>query len=62
MLYPNIEVERMKLDMTKEDFSKTIGVTSKTYSNWQKYGNIPADKLLVISKVTDQSLDYLLGV
>lgn len=62
MLYPNIEIERMRLDITKEDFSKKIGVTSKTYANWQKNGNIPADKLLIISRVTDQSIDYLLGV
>ena len=35
MKFPNIEAERGRKGWTKEELVKQIGVSTKTYSNWQ---------------------------
>ena len=59
--YANIEAERVRNEMTKEEFSRALDITPKTYQNWQQAkGDIPASKLLVMAKMFDCSIDYLL--
>ena len=62
MKYPNIEIERLKLGMDKGTLSKNLGVSSKTYSNWQKKGNIPSTKLEIMANLFNCSVDYLLNI
>ena len=59
--YPNIDSEMAKLGLSKEEFSKKIGITRKCYYNWQSSGRIPASKISEMADLFDCSADYLLG-
>jgi DNA-binding transcriptional regulator YiaG len=59
--YANIEAERVRNGLSKKEFTKELGISPKTYENWQQpKGDIPASKLLVMSKMFSCSIDYLL--
>ena len=59
--YKNIEAERVRNGLTKEEFSKALNISTRTYHNWQKDdGDIPASKLLTMAQMFDCSIDYLL--
>lgn len=61
--YSNIEAERVRFGFTKEEFSKELEITPKTYKNWQQdKGDIPASKLLIMAKMFGCSIDYLLEI
>nr|DAH03548.1 MAG TPA: hypothetical protein [Caudoviricetes sp.] len=63
MIFPNIEAERARLGLTKEEFAEKLGVVTKTYYNWIGGVNpIPSDMLLKIAKLCNTSIDYLLGL
>lgn len=59
MFYPNIAMERAKRQMTKEDLADRLGVTRKTIYNWEKKGNIPMPKLIMMADLFNCSTDYL---
>ena len=62
MLFPNIEAERMKADMTKTRLAQEIGVHPSTLRAWQTgRAEIPASKIVALSKVFSVTADYLLG-
>lgn len=59
----NIEAERGRMLLTKEEISSKLGITSKTYMNYVKGETpIPSDILLKMSAMFQCSVDYLLGV
>lgn len=60
-IYPNIEAERKRLNLSQEDFSEKLGIERKTYYNWLTKGNIPISVLIKLSEMFDCSIDYLLG-
>jgi DNA-binding XRE family transcriptional regulator len=61
--YPNIEAERARIGMTKDDFAKRLGIATKTYYNWLNGVNpIPSDRLIEMSLLCDSKIDYLLGL
>ena len=60
-IYPNIEVERKRLNVSQEEFSEKLGIERKTYYNWLTKGNIPVPILIKLSEIFDCSIDYLLG-
>jgi len=61
--YPNIEAERARLGMSKDDFAKKLGIATKTYYNWINGVNpIPSDTLIEISSLCNSKTDYLLGL
>ena len=63
MKYPNIEAERARIGMTKDDFAKRLGIATKTYYNWLNGVNpIPSDRLIEMSLLCDSKIDYLLGL
>ena len=63
MKYPNIEAERARLGMSKDDFAKSLGIATKTYYNWLNGVNpIPSDVLIKISEICKADTDYLLGL
>lgn len=63
MSYPNIEAERARLGLSKEEFAKKLGVTTKTYYNWLGGINpIPSNRLILLAKLCNVSIDYLLGL
>ena len=61
-MYPNIEAERARTQMTTEDIAEMIGVTRKSYETWNSRGNIPATALIKMSKIWGCTTDYLLGL
>lgn len=62
MKYPNIEAERARLGLSKEDFAKKLGIATKTYYNWINGVNpIPSDSLLLMADTCSSKIDYLLG-
>lgn len=61
MRYPNIEAERARAGMTKEDLAREIGISRKTLHNWIASGNIPLSGLEKMSNIFGKSADYLLG-
>ena len=61
--YQNIEAERVRNGLSKADLSEKLGISDRTYHNWQNSnGDIPASKLLTMSRLFKCSIDYLLGV
>jgi transcriptional regulator with XRE-family HTH domain len=63
MKYPNIEAERIKRGITKEEFAAEIGVTKRTVRNWQSGDTeLPVSKLLRICNILGCRSDYLLGL
>ncbi|MCI9081448.1 MAG: helix-turn-helix transcriptional regulator [Lachnospiraceae bacterium] len=59
----NIEAERARKQLTKEETAKHLGVTTKTYYNWiNESVDIPSSKLLGMSKLFGASMEYLLGL
>lgn len=61
VLYPVIEVERIKQNYTRKEIADYLDVTTKTYASWLNKGKIPSCKLLELSKLFNVSIDYLLS-
>ncbi len=63
MRFPNIEAERARLGLSKEEFAKRLGIATKTYYNWINGVNpIPSDSLIKMAELCNAKTDYLLGV
>lgn len=58
----NIEAERARLQMSKTQFEKALGVTDKTYRSYINGGTIPSPILEKLRALTGKSVDYLLGL
>ena len=58
----NIELERVRLQKTKEEFSEMLGITSKTYLGYIRGVSIPSKILVKLREITGKSIDYLLGM
>lgn len=62
MRYPNIEAERARAELTAAELGSALGISRKTYSNWQNgKSEIPASKLCSMADIFGCSTDYLLG-
>jgi len=62
MGFPNIEAERGRLGLTKKDFAKKLGITTKTYYNWIDGATpIPSDALMKLADLCNVNIDYLLN-
>lgn len=62
MIRVNIEAERGRLQMTKTDICKELGITLKTYNGYIRGDMIPSTVLEHLKKLTGRSIDYLLGL
>lgn len=60
-VYPNIEAERVRHNISQEDLSEKIGFERKSYYNWLTSGKIPANVLIKLADFFNCSTDYLLG-
>lgn len=60
-VYPNIEAERVRNNITQEMLADKLGVERKSYYNWLTKGNIPGPILIKLANLFDCSIDYLLG-
>ena len=60
-MYPNIEAERARKGLTREELAKILGVDRKTLRKWVNNGTIPAEKLNIMVDLFGCSADYLLS-
>jgi transcriptional regulator with XRE-family HTH domain len=61
--YPNIEAERARLGLSKDEFAKKLGIATKTYYNWLNGVNpIPSDVLMEMARMSNSTMDYLMGL
>ncbi len=58
----NIEAERGRLQLTKGEMCKALGVTLKTYNGYIRGAAIPSTALEKLKNLTGCSVDYLLGL
>lgn len=61
MAVSNIEIERVKLGLTKGQMAQALGVTGKTYHGYISGSNIPSSKLAQLADMTGMTTDYLLN-
>lgn len=58
----NIEIERVRIRLSKEELSEKLGVTTRTYYNWiNEKTDIPSSALLKMSYVFNVDVGYLLS-
>lgn len=58
----NIEAERVRNMLTREELAKVIGISTRTYYHWiNEECNIPSSGLIKLSKLFNVSIDYLLN-
>lgn len=63
LVLPNIEAERIKRQMSRDDLVGALQVSKRTYQNWQSGATeMPLSKLVQLSKLFNRSIDYLLGL
>lgn len=58
----NIEAERARLQLTKEQICAQLGITYKTYQTYLGGGPIPSTVLEKLRAMTGKSIDYLLNL
>ena len=58
----NIEAERGRMQLTKGEMCKKLGVTTKTYNSYICGSPIPSTILEKLREMTGQPIDYLLGL
>lgn len=57
----NIEAERARNRMTKEELARKLNISLKTYYNWlNEDTDIPGTKLLEMAKMFNTTMEYLL--
>ena len=57
----SIEAERVRNRLTKEELSKRLGISVKTYYNWiNEDTDVPCSALLKMSAMFGTNIDYLL--
>ncbi len=61
MRYPNIEAERARLGISKQELAQLLNVSRKTYYNWVTKGRIPQVKIRQMAELFNTSVDYLLN-
>lgn len=60
-MYPNIEAERVRLKLTKEEFAERMGISLRTYYNWQNgLTPIPSTFLKKMAALFKAEIGYLL--
>lgn len=57
----NIEAERARLQLTKEEIAKKLGISTRTYHNYTHGKPIPSTVLIKMSEMFNCSVDYLLS-
>ena len=57
----SIEAERARNRLTKEELSKKLGISVKTYYNWiNEETDMPVSALVKMSRLFNKSVDYLI--
>ena len=61
-MFPNIKAEQARHNKTNRQLAIDLSVSEKTITNWMAgRTEIPASKLLAMSRMFGVTIDYLLG-
>lgn len=61
-MYQNLKNLRMSLDMTQEEFGKSVGIAKTTYSNYEQGIREPkSDFWISVANKYNVTIDYLIG-
>lgn len=61
VVYRNIEAERIKTGLKREEMAIVAGVTLRTYNNWIRHKTeMPSSKVKNLAEFFNVSTDYLL--
>ena len=59
----NISAERARKHLTQTEIAKKLGISARTYFNYEKgRRQIPSDILVKMSEIFECRVDYLLGI
>lgn len=60
----NIEAERVRLRLMKQDIADYLGVTTRTYYNWvtRRRHEMPGHMYIKLASLFETSTDYLLDL
>lgn len=62
-MYQNLKALRDSLNMTQEEFGKSIGLAKSTYNNYETGVRKPkSDFWIAIAQKYNVSIDYLMGI
>ena len=62
-MYQNLKALRDSLNMTQEEFGKSIGLAKSTYNNYETGVREPkSDFWIAIAQKSNVSIDYLMGI
>lgn len=62
-MFHNIDAERARIGLSRVALAKKLGVSYGTMKNWVRgVTDIPASKIIEMSKLFHCSTDYLLGL
>lgn len=57
----NIEAERVRYGLSREEFAKKLNVSVKTYYNWiNEETGAPVAKIAIMAKMFGTNIDYLI--
>lgn len=57
----NIEAERARKKLTKEEFTERLGISPRTYYNWlNEDTDIPGTKLMEMAAMFGVTMEYLM--
>lgn len=60
-MFTNIEAERIRHCLSKEDLAKKLNVSVKTYYNWiNEKTDAPISKVVIMSRMFGTKVDYLI--
>lgn len=61
-MFPSINAEQARNNITNKQLAEKLGVSDRTITNWKSgRTEIPASKLLAMSKMFNCTTDYLLA-
>lgn len=62
-MFPNIDAERARIGLSRAALAEKLNVSYGTMKNWMRGAtDIPASKVVEMSKLFHCSTDYLLGL
>lgn len=62
-MYQNLKALRDSLNMTQEEFGKSVGLAKSTYNNYETGAREPkSDFWIAIAQKYNVSIDYLMGL
>ncbi len=62
-MFPNIEAERARRNLTQQQLADTLNVSLKTLQNWLNgKTSIPSSYLIKLATMWNTSIDYLLNM